>query len=276
MSRRLPHLQQLKQPVTSGVSSKIEEQATNYLERSSRSQKESHRRGAERAEKTQRFGTRKNAGGLHELLLPPKSAPRRQQNPRSFFRVLISSVRSVKLGLGAEKILSRGERICALVVRIPRIRPGGHRLLLPRRGGAARPAKVRAHPRSRRTIRVIRGERDIFNHLGWLVFGRLATILRNIVDATAGAGLYPAREVEHLPGGASRLPSDFGAHCGRHGLGHQERRSPSRLDASAAGPFRGVADSHGRSGSRALWDYFYPGSLPGHNAYGCRGRRQYR
>ena len=36
-----------------------------------------NRSGAERAEKTQRFGTRKNAGGLHELLLPPKGAPRR-------------------------------------------------------------------------------------------------------------------------------------------------------------------------------------------------------
>jgi len=49
---------------------------------------------------------------LHELLLPPKGAPRRQQNPRSsFFRVLIFSVRSVKLGLGGEKILSQRARI---------------------------------------------------------------------------------------------------------------------------------------------------------------------
>jgi len=36
-----------------------------------------NRSGAERAQKTQRFGTRKNAGGWHELLLPPKGAPRR-------------------------------------------------------------------------------------------------------------------------------------------------------------------------------------------------------
>jgi len=37
---------------------------------------------------------------------------RRQQSPRSsFFRVLISSVRSVKLRLGGEKILSRRARI---------------------------------------------------------------------------------------------------------------------------------------------------------------------
>jgi len=38
---------------------------------------------------------------------------RRRQNPRSsaFFRVLISSVRSVKLRLGGEKILSRRARI---------------------------------------------------------------------------------------------------------------------------------------------------------------------
>jgi len=38
---------------------------------------------------------------------------RRRQNPRSsmFFRVLISSVRSVKLPLAGEKILSRQARI---------------------------------------------------------------------------------------------------------------------------------------------------------------------
>jgi len=36
-----------------------------------------NRKGAERAEKTQRFGTRKNTGGLHELLLPSKGAPLR-------------------------------------------------------------------------------------------------------------------------------------------------------------------------------------------------------
>ena len=40
-------------------------------------EEKANRSGAERAEKTQRFGTRNNAGGLHELLLPPKDAPRR-------------------------------------------------------------------------------------------------------------------------------------------------------------------------------------------------------
>jgi len=51
--------------------------------------------------------TAAKARAIHSLAL------RLQQNPRSssFFRVLISSVRSVKLRLGGEKILSTRARI---------------------------------------------------------------------------------------------------------------------------------------------------------------------
>jgi len=93
--------------------------ATNFLERHSRNQRKSKpQRRRARRENTEIWDTGKR-GWIARAFAAPEGCPaargakaraihsptlRLQQNPRSsFFRVLISSVRSVKLRLGGEK-----------------------------------------------------------------------------------------------------------------------------------------------------------------------------